>query len=173
MIETVFDVDKPVVIVALESLPYEVVVADIDVVLVNVGLTILRSDDDLIIAAQGDSVDTLYVETVCVCKAKTKVQLPSVVVLDDKGITVAVFGAESVISIGGVVFGSITITACVAIDSDTVTSGGFCDSVTGKFDVDCDSVTGGLGFVRDLEYAVKSLLTKFQYVPTMWIYLDV
>ena len=84
--------DKPVVIVALESLPYEVVVADIDVVLVNVGVTILRSDDDLIIAAPGDSVDTLLVETVCVCKAETKVRLPSVVVKHMSGISEVCYG---------------------------------------------------------------------------------
>ena len=64
----VFDVDKPVVIAALETLPYDVVVADIGLDAVDVGERIVCSDDELINLAPGDAVGTLF------CRDSLRVQ---------------------------------------------------------------------------------------------------
>ena len=65
-----FDVNRPVVIVALETLSYDVVVADIGLDIVGVGERIVWSDAELIIDAPGNDVDTLFcIESLC---AKSK-----------------------------------------------------------------------------------------------------
>ena len=168
--------DKPVVFVALKPLPYDVVAADIVLVGVDVGEIIVCTDDELINVSPGDAVDTRFVETVCAFKADIKVRFPSVVVLDDEGITVAVIGSESVTSVNDVVFGSGAVVVGAVIDSVTVIFGGVRDSVTGiaVFVSDSvmvigfvvrDSLTGKFGVVCDSVCVVKSFVDEVKVSP--------
>ena len=134
--------------------PYDLVTSDvgfaavdIGLVFVDVGVRIVCSDDELVLAAPGDVVDTRFVERDCALKADNEVRLPSVVVLDDEEITVAGIWTESVTTIAVFVFGSVTVIACVAIDSVTVMYSGVRDSVMDIGDVVRDSVTGRIDVV--------------------------